>query len=176
MIAALGYYAMARFAEPAEVLALPQPKLPYLTAAWHYARGEAFARRNDAASIRKEAAAIQGTKGELSKDDSSLQAQTMTYIARNVLLGRAAMIDHRPAEAAIAYEQAAELQEGDDFSSVSDPPAWHYPVRRDLATALLAAGDVAGARREAAAALKYRPRDPGTLALLATLEARTAAR
>ena len=176
MIAALGYYAMARFAEPAEVLALPQPKLPYLTAAWHYARGEAFARRNDAASIRKEAAAIQGTNSELSKDDYSLQAQTMTYIARNVLLGRAAMIDHRPAEAAIAYEQAAELQESDDFSSVSDPPAWYYPVRRDLATALLAEGNLADARREAEAALKYRPRDPGTLAFLSSLETRSAAR
>ena len=70
----------------------------------------------------------------------------------------------------------AELQEGDDFSSVSDPPAWHYPVRRDLAAALLAKGDVAGARKEAQGALKYRPKDPGTLALLSTLEARTAAR
>ena len=52
MIAANGYYAMARFADPAEVLALPEPKLPFLQAAWHYARGEAFARRNDAAGVR----------------------------------------------------------------------------------------------------------------------------
>ena len=176
MIAANGYYAMARFANPAEVLVLPEPKLPFLQAAWHYARGEAFARRNDSANVRKEAAAIRGTTGELSKDDGSLQAQTMTYVARNVLTGRAAMMEHRPGEAAMAFAQAAELQESDDFSSVSDPPAWHYPVRRDLAAALLQQGDAAGARREAEAALKYRPKDPGTLAFLTTLETRTAAR
>jgi tetratricopeptide (TPR) repeat protein len=176
MIAANGYYAMARFADPTEVLALPEPKLPFLQAAWHYARGEAFARRNDPANARKEAAAIHGISGELSKDDGSLQAQTMTYIARNVLIGRAAMMEHRPQEAGMAFAQAAELQESDDFSSVSDPPAWHYPVRRDLASALLEQGDVAGARKEAEAALKCRPRDPGTVALLSTLETRTSAR
>jgi len=76
----------------------------------------------------------------------------------------------------MAFAQAAELQESDDFSSVSDPPAWHYPVRRDLAAALLQQGDAAGARREAEAALKYRPKDPGTVAFLTTLETRTAAR
>jgi tetratricopeptide (TPR) repeat protein len=176
LISANGYYAMARFADPTEVLALPKPKLPFLEAAWHYARGEAFARRNDLSSVRKEAAAIHGVPGELSKDDGSLQAQTMTFIARNVLVGRAAMMEHRPQDAAVAFAQAAELQESDDFSSVSDPPAWHYPIRRDLASALLEGGDAAGAKREAQAALKYRPRDPGTMALLSALETRTAAR
>lgn len=176
MLAANGYYAMARFADPAEVLALPEPKLPFLQAAWHYARGEAFARKNDVAALRKEAAAIHGVTGELNRDDGSVPAQTMTYIARNVLIGRAAMMERRTQDAAIAFAQAAELQESDDFSSVSDPPAWHYPIRRDLAAALLELGDVAGARREAQAALKYRPKDPGTLALLSTLETSTAAR
>jgi tetratricopeptide (TPR) repeat protein len=176
MIAANGYYALALFADPAEVLALPEPKVPFLVAAWHYARGEVFARRNDAASVRKEAAAIHGITGELSKDDGSLQAQTMTFIARNVLVGRAAMLEGRPAEAATSFSQAAELEEGDDFRSVADPPAWHYPVRRDLAAALLKSGDAAGAKLQAVAALKFRPKDPGTIALLSTLETRTAAR
>ena len=176
MIAANGYYAMARFADPAEVLSLPKPKLPYLQAARHYARGEAFARRNNVEGVRAEAAAIHGLPGELGKDDGSAQAQTMTFIARNVLIGRAAMMDRRPREAALAFTQAAELQESDDFTSVSDPPAWGYPVRRDLAAALLAQGDQAGARRELDAALKYRPKDPGALAMRRKLEARTAAR
>lgn len=176
LIAATGYYALARFDTPDSILALPKPKLPFLEAAWHYARGEAFARRGDAASVRAEAASIHGISGKLTRDDGSLQAQTMTFIARNVLMGRAALMEHRPKDAAVAFAQAAELQEGDDFSSVSDPPAWHYPVRRDLASALMEQGDLAGARREAQAALKYRPRDPGTLALLAALETRTAAR
>ena len=126
--------------------------------------------------MQKEAAAIHGVTGELSKDDGSIQAQTMTYIARNVLNGRAAVMQHRPADAAVAFAEAAELQESDDFTSVADPPAWHYPIRRDLAAALLEKGDTTGAKREAEAALKYRPRDPGTVALLSTLETRTAAR
>ena len=176
MIAANGYFAMARFADPKEVLALPEPKLPFLAAAWHYARGEALARLNDPAGVRKEAAAIRGSSSKGEKDDGSAEAQTMTYIARNVLMGRAAIMEHRPADAAVAFAQAAELQEGNDFSSVADPPAWYYPVRRDLASALLQQGDRAAARREAEAALKYRPRDPGTLALLSTLETHTAAR
>ncbi|MEL7130717.1 MAG: hypothetical protein AAGK23_14340, partial [Pseudomonadota bacterium] len=39
-------YALAQFAEPDEILALPDPgaDLPFVQAAWHYARGEAFAR------------------------------------------------------------------------------------------------------------------------------------
>ena len=176
LVAANGYYAMARFAEPAQILALPEPKLPYLEAAWHYARGEAFARRSDVRGVRREAAAIHGMTGELNKDDGSVQAQAMTFIARNVLIGRADMLEHRPGEAALAFGQAAELQESDDFTSVSDPPAWGYPVRRDLAATLLAEGDRAGARRELNAALKYRPKDPGSLAMLAKLEEHRAAR
>jgi hypothetical protein len=176
MIAANGYYAMAKFADPATVLALPEPKLPFLAAAWHYARGEAYARQGNAEGARTEATAIRGIAGKLSEDDGSLQAQNITYIARNVLVGRAAMLEHRPADAAVAFAQAAEMEESDIFQSVADPPAWYYPVRRELAEALAAQNDPAGARREAQAALKFRPKDPGTLALLAKLDARSAAR
>ena len=69
-----------------------------------------------------------------------------------------------------------QLEESPEFSLVSDPPGWYYPVRRDLAAALLASGDRDGARKEAAAALDYRKKDPGTLALLAGLDAKQATR
>ena len=97
----------------------------------------------------------------------------MTFIARDVLTGRAAMIERRYDEAAAAFREAAELQENAEFSAISDPPAWWYPVRRDLAAALLAKGDVAGARREAEATLVYRAKDPPSLALLARLGKRS---
>lgn len=170
LIAANGYFALAMFAEPAEVLALPEPKLPILVVAWHYARGEAMARRGNASGVRTEAAAIAALTGDI-PDDGSREAQQLTFIARNVLAGRAAMMERRPRDAVIAFKQAAEIQESTTFSSVSDPPAWYYPVRRDLAQAMLAAGDKASAVREARAALAYRVKDPGTLALLKRLGA-----
>ncbi len=173
LIAANGYFAMALFADPAEVLALPQPRLPILLAAWHYARGEALARRGDAVGVRAEAAAIVAPTGKADADDGSLQAQQLTFIARNVLAGRAAMMEKHPREAVIAFRQAAEIEESPDFSSLSDPPAWYYPVRRDLAAALLDAGDAADAAKQAEAALAYRVKDPGTLALLGRLRSAT---
>ena len=79
------------------------------------------------------------------------------------------MMEGRPQEAIIAFRQAAEIQESADFSAFADPPAWYYPLRRDLGAAMLAAGDKLGARAEADKALKYRPMDPGTLVLLKKL-------
>ncbi len=169
LIAANGYFAMALFAPPAEVLALPKPKLEVAEAAWHYARGEAFARMSNAAGVRAEAAAIRGSTAKLSANDGSQQGQQLTLIARNVLAGRAAMMENRPQDAIIAFRQAAEIQQSADFSVFADPPAWYYPVRRDLGAAMLAAGDKPGARAEADKALKYRPKDPGTLVLLGKL-------
>ena len=78
----------------------------------------------------------------------------MTYIARNVLVGRAAMMQNRPNEAIIAFTEAAELQESDDFSSLSDPRLPGVPGPARSRPALLANNDLAGARREAAGALK----------------------
>ena len=168
LISANGYFALALFAEPAEVLKLPQPKLPIVTVAWHYARGEAFARLGDVKNVQAEALAIRALTGNI-PDDGSRQAQQFTFIARNVLVGRAEMLLKHPQEAALAFQQAAEIQESKDFSTVSDPPAWYYPIRRDLAEALLAAGDRAAALKEAQAALAYRVRDPGTEQLLKRL-------
>ena len=79
------------------------------------------------------------------KDDGSVQAQTMTYIARNVLIGRAAMMEHRPADAAIAFAQAAELQESDDFTLGLRPAGLALSrCAAILPRHLLAAGDLAG--------------------------------
>lgn len=170
LMGAAGYLALSKFAPVREVLALPAPRAPFLLAAWHYARGEAYARIGDVTAVRREAAAIRGVPGKLIRNDGSALAQQTTFIARNVLNGRAAMIEKRYREAAAAFRQAAELQEDPEFSAVADPPAWYYPVRRDLAQALIADGDATGARREAEAVLAYRPKDPGALALLASLD------
>jgi tetratricopeptide (TPR) repeat protein len=167
MLAAAGYYALARFAEPGEVLALPEPRLPYLKAAWHYARGEAEARRGNGPATLAEAAAIPERIATPKPKDPPFAAvpEQMLTITRHVLQGRAAMLAGKPAEALPHFQAAAAAQETEPFSRVADPPAFWYPVRRSVAEARLAMGDAAGALREADASLKLRPRDPEALRL-----------
>jgi len=172
MVAGTGYFAEARYADPHKVLALPEPALPYVKAYWHYARGEAAARLGDVALVRKEAAAIPQHVGPEKPDDASDGAGQMMRIAHLVLDGRAAMLENQPAEAFIAFKAAAKLQETKAFLSFSDPPAFWYPVRRDMAAALLAMGKAKDALREADATLKSTPKEPVTLALKAQAEAK----
>jgi tetratricopeptide (TPR) repeat protein len=182
LLAASGYFALARFDDPATVLALPEPKLPYLKAAWHYARGEVLAGRGDVAGIEAELAAIPATlivpqpaakprKPARTDEEMPRAPEQMLGIVRAVLQGRAAMLQGRHGDAAKAFTTAAEIEETHDFSRFSDPPAFWYPVRRDVAVSLLAAGDAAGAMRELQASLKLRPKDPTALILMREVEA-----
>jgi len=166
-----GYFAMARFESPAAVLELEEPQLPYLKAAWNYARGEAYALRGDAEGMTAERNAIP-ERIELSSEEEENRlaaADQMLIITREVLAGRLAMMEGRYADAAAHFEEAALTEETEDFSRFSDPPAFWYPVRRDYAQALLAAGDEEGALREARATLEVRPRDPVAEAIIADL-------
>ena len=172
MVAGTGYFAEARYADPHKVLALREPALPYVKAYWHYARGETAARLGDVALVRKEAAAIPDRIGPEKPDDASDGAGNMMRIAHQVLNGRAAMLENRPAQALVAFKAAAKMQETKAFLSFSDPPAFWYPVRRDMAAALLAMGKPKEALREAEATLRSTPKEPVTLALKAEAEAR----
>lgn len=160
------YFAMGRFESPVAVLELEEPKLPYLKAAWHYARGEAYAFLGDTEKMMAERNAIPAWMelSEAEEEDRLAAADQMLAITRAVLEGRY----H---DAAASFAEAALIEETEDFSRFSDPPAFWYPVRRDLAQALLASGDEEGALREARATLKVRPRDPVAEALVAQLSA-----
>lgn len=166
LLSAAGYFAIARFDDPAAVLARPKPKLPYLTAAWHYARGEVFAKQGDMAGLKAEIAALEAFPAVDPKAESKAPDQ-MVSIVRLVLTGRLAMAEGRWTDAQTAFKSAAEIEETEDFMQFADPPAFWYPVRRDYAAALLAAGDKAGALRELDASLKLRPKDPVALELRA---------
>jgi len=172
MVAGTGYFAEARYADPHKVLALPEPALPYVKAYWHYARGEAAARLGDVALVRKESAVIPAHVGPEKYDDASDGAGRMMRIAHLVLDGRAAMLENKPAEALISFKAAAKIQETKAFLSFSDPPAFWYPVRRDMAAALLAMGKPKDALHEADATLKATPKEPVTLAIKAEAEAK----
>jgi tetratricopeptide (TPR) repeat protein len=162
LLASAGYFAIARFDDPAAVLARPKPKLPYLEAAWHYARGEVFARQGDLKGLKAEIAAIKEPTSVVGRPNP---ADQMVIIVRHVLIGRLAMAEKRWDDAAKAFRIAAEVEETDDFMRFSDPPAFWYPVRRDLAAALYAAGDKEGALREVDASLKLRQKDPVAMGL-----------
>jgi predicted Zn-dependent protease len=72
----------------------------------------------------------------------------------------------------VAFKAAAKMQETKSFLSFSDPPAFWYPVRRDMAAALLAMGKPKDALREAERTLRTTPKEPVTLALKAEAEAK----
>jgi hypothetical protein len=166
LLAASGYFAFARF-DPAATLALPEPKLPYLKAIWHYARGEAFAWEGDVAALKAERTQIPAKVASGRIDDTNRAPEQMLGIARDVLDGRIAMLEERHADAEKAFAAAADIEETRDFMRFSDPPAFWYPVRRDVAAAILAEGDKSRAAAVALASLKLRPRDPVALELLA---------
>ncbi|WP_207801825.1 tetratricopeptide repeat protein [Phenylobacterium hankyongense] len=165
------YFAQGRFA-PDRMLARPDPGADrgYLRAMWRYARGEAYARKGDAAAVRREAALLQASAADL-KDFEGYRPQAvgMVEVARLVLTGRAAMIEGKPALAAAAFRTAAQIQDA-KLGRISDPPGWWYPVRRSLAAALLEAGKPDEAAAQARVTLKAWPNDPVTLAVLAQAE------
>jgi hypothetical protein len=71
-----------------------------------------------------------------------------------------------------AFTRGAELEETPAFGEFTDPPAVWYPVRRDVAAALLASRDAARAKAAAEASLKLRVKDPAAKALLAQARAK----
>jgi hypothetical protein len=170
-VTAPAYWVYGRYATDAALNALPDPgaKDPYLRAMWRYARGEAAIRRGDAKAASAEAQAM-----ILSPADKKLvtdhNQNVLIEIAHQVLIGRAAMVEHRWPDAVAAYRAAA-LREEREFGDGGDPPNWWYPVRRSLAAALLSQGHAAEAVKEARASLTHLPYDPLSLLVLAEAEA-----
>lgn len=165
---ASAWYAYGQYTDADTVLKMPAPdaKHGFLVAMWHYGRGEALARKGDAAGVRAEAAAIR-FKPESKGGRKMLQAQI--DIARLTLIGRAAMIEGKYGEAAKSFRKAAERQEK-VLGEFRDPPLWWYPARRSLAAALLAGGQPAPALEQAKTVLEKWPHDPMTLVVVARAE------
>lgn len=174
IVLGLAYLAVARFGSAEETLAIADPgkAMPTAQALWHYARGEAFARHGDVAALRTEERAIPAKIA----DDKSGRFAGLSAISRNVLAGRAAILAGKPAKAAEFFARAAAVEEAKPFSESADPPLWWYPVRRDVAAALLAKGDAAGALAAADASLKRRPHDPVALAIRGQAQAKLGAK
>jgi tetratricopeptide (TPR) repeat protein len=135
------YFAHAQFSTPEVIMALPAPdaELPFVKAAWHYARGVAFVKQGNAAAAKTEIDAIAAI--EKSTDFSLLAAggipaNDVLKIAEHVIQGRIAPAQGDANAAVTEFEKAATLQ---DSMSYYEPPFWYYPVRQSLAAALVQA-------------------------------------
>jgi hypothetical protein len=158
-----------------EALRMNEPMLGYSDASralsrmmWHYARGETYARRQDAAKVADEASGIAGLLAGPPGRALDPESEALAQIAQHVLEGRAAMLRGRPADAAIAYRAAMNAQSNPPLAF--DPPPFWYGVRRSLAAAMLAAGDPEGAERQLNALFATWPDDPLGLLLFSRAE------
>lgn len=172
-IDAAPYLAMAQFAEPAAILAMPapDPRLPYPQAMRHYARAIAYAQTKDQAGFDRELAAMQA----LAKSDAyadmiaqGVPAPDLLALAQAVARGRNAAAYGRYDEAIGHYRQAIALERAIPYQ---EPPYWYYPVSQSLGAALHLAGRHEEASEAFRAALVQAPNNGWALYGLAQSEA-----
>lgn len=163
------YVALAHFA-PRELLAVADPGQVNDGARmmWRYARAEAYAALNDRDALVRESHEID----RLPKGSFYEMGAPLAKVARLVIAGRIATMRGDAKAAAKAFAKAATLEETRPLVQFSDPPIWWYPVRRDLAAALLAEGDAKGALAAVDASLARRPNDPIALEIRAKAQSR----
>ena len=141
-IKAAPYYAMVQFADPQDVLALEDPgdAIPFLQAAWRYARGEALVKTGDTAAAMREAEAISTLIAESDFTpliEGNVPAIDVLNIARLTVIARASAADGDLATAIEAMEEAVALQ---DAIPYMEPPWWYYPAKQTLASLVLQDG------------------------------------
>ena len=151
------YFAHAHLSDPGTILALEDPgnRFPYIKAAWHYARGVAFARTGEIEKATSEAARI--TEINLRQDypaDLAFVAPDVLRIARHVVLGRIAQAQEDFERAVREFDTASRIQPS---LAYTEPPFWYYPVRQSLGAALIQAGKPKAAERVFTESLHHVP-------------------
>ena len=148
-IKAAPYYAMARYGDPEDVLALPAPDAaaPFLVAIHAYARGEALARLgrgDDARAEAKKIFDIHSTTDFSALAEANIPAHDILKIAGLTVQARAAQADGDLVSAIEAMEEAASTQA---VIAYTEPPYWYYPAKQTLAAFTLEHGDAARAEQ-----------------------------
>jgi tetratricopeptide (TPR) repeat protein len=136
------FFALARFGRWTEILTAPPPPadLPYVSGAWRYARGLAFAATGHPAEARRELGALQRLADETSADRPIAQffkTRELLALASDTLAGELALRRGDTETAVRHLLRAVATQDGHWFT---EPPPWYYPVRQSLGAALLAGG------------------------------------
>lgn len=158
-IDAAPYLAMAQFAAPDDILAMPpaDERLPYANAMRHYARAVARAAQRNQPGFDAEIAALTalerhpGVKGLV---DQAIPLPQLISLAREVALGRRALIEGRHRSAADHFRAAATIEAA---LSYMEPSFWYYPVKQSLGAALYLAGQPEKASEAFRAALVETP-------------------
>lgn len=172
-IDAAPFLAMAQFAPPADILAMPapDPRLPYAAAMRHYARATAYAGLRDRAGFARELAALTAMRNAPGVAELVAQGVPVTdliAIAEAVARGRMAYANGRYDEAIAAYRAAIAVEGRLPYM---EPPFWYYPVNQSLGAALLRANRPAEASQAFRTALLQRPQNGWAVYGLAQSEA-----
>lgn len=172
-IDAAPFLAMAQFARPEEILAMPSPdpRLPYANAMRHYARAVARAAQRDWTGFDVEMAALSKVKSDpliQGLVDQAVPALDLITLAENVARGRRAMLERRFRDAAGHFRAAAAIE---TRISYMEPPFWYYPVRQSLGAALHLGGEHEAAIAAFREALVQTPNNGWVLFGLARSEA-----
>ena len=164
---AIGASVRLRFAQHADILALPSPPAdhPVEIAWWRFARGVAMARtgRIDEAVAERTALAqaTAAVPGSALFGGTGLEsARTILTLAGVVLDARVAWARGAQTEAIALWTRAVALA---DAVPYDEPPIWFYPVRESLGAALLLAKRAAEAERVFRDDLARNPRNPRSL-------------
>jgi len=160
-IDAAPFLAMAQFASPKAILAIPpaDARLPYAVAMRHYARAVAYAQLRNRSGFDSELSAM----AQLRKSDAfadmiaqGVPAPDLLSLAEAAARGRFAFAQGKYNEAARHY-RAAIVFEGK--IPYQEPPYWYYPVSQSLGAALLRAGKPQEASQAFRTALAQTPRN-----------------
>jgi tetratricopeptide (TPR) repeat protein len=135
-------FALVRFGRWDEALRQPAPptEWPYVTGAWRYARGLAFAATGRRPEAEAELAAIRQISASVPPDRTLagfFKTRAILDLATNVLAGEIAARSGQTDVAVRHLLAAVAEQDGHWFT---EPPVWYFPVRQSLGAALLAGG------------------------------------
>ena len=159
-----------RFQDWDSVLKTPQPsdKMKVANALWHYSRAQALAARGYHAKAVREREAFENGRASIPADGAWGQNKVgeVLALASEILAARVAA---SPVEAVPHWQRAVAMQ---DALTYDEPPAWYYPLRESLGSALLRSGKQAEAEAVFREGVKRSPRNGRMLfGLMETLKA-----
>ncbi|MEO8594473.1 MAG: hypothetical protein ABI759_14245 [Candidatus Solibacter sp.] len=154
-----------------EILKLAEPadKVPAQKAFWRYARAMAMLAKGYPVGAENERKAFEAARQKVPADrgwGTLNSSGDVLALASEVLAGRFAAT---PAEAVAHLEKAVAIQ---DKLIYDEPPAWYYPVRESLGSALMRAGRAEDAEKVFREGLRRSPKNGWLLfGLLQALQA-----